>query len=476
MLKRKSLYLLMAATLTVGSIITTGCTSMAASTCVSQIKKVDVINKNINTDFTFMKIYGNTLKIQGLEDEDTQKIINDKIEKYLDNKLDFMIQNEKYIYDTFGKKDENYYKKEIKVETTNTYKKGNILSIVEKLHIKDSKTYMYSMENVLNIDLITGQDVSLDDLFQNFSYRDKIISYIDEEIKNNKEEYSVSSVKDIPEKDFYLENKNLIVRYDVGEIASYNKGIKEFKVPLELFEKNFNDDIHLKKAPVLIETKKITKDDKYIKSIVNIPVIKRIKSYEEGMAYREIKDNLNDKIKTDILTFSDEMYELSKNGMGSDFDRPSICNVTFEEAYNKGRLLSLYTRNYMYTGGAHGEERDIAYNVDLKTGEILSIKDLFKDNIEYKKLINDQINMDIKRIQEKTRAEYEKKGQKLDDMYLPYRSFKGINDNQNFYLKDDTLVIYFDVYEIASYASGIVKFPIKITHLGDSIKDEYIIQ
>ena len=38
--------------------------------------------------------------------------------------------------------------------------------------------------------------------------------------------------------------------------------------------------------------------------------------------------------------------------------------------------------------------------------------------------------------------------------------FNGINENQSFYIKNKKLIIYFGLYEIAPYASGISEFVI----------------
>ena len=52
--------------------------------------------------------------------------------------------------------------------------------------------------------------------------------------------------------------------------------------------------------------------------------------------------------------------------------------------------------------------------------------------------------------------------------------FKGLKDEQKFYIEDDDLVIYFDLYDIAPYALGIPKFKINISTIQDIVKDEYM--
>ena len=38
--------------------------------------------------------------------------------------------------------------------------------------------------------------------------------------------------------------------------------------------------------------------------------------------------------------------------------------------------------------------------------------------------------------------------------------FKSIEDKQKFYIQDDNIVVYFDLYDIAPYAAGIPEFKI----------------
>ena len=40
-------------------------------------------------------------------------------------------------------------------------------------------------------------------------------------------------------------------------------------------------------------------------------------------------------------------------------------------------------------------------------------------------------------------------------------AFNKIKNNQKFYIKDDSIVIFFDLYEIAPYVAGVPEFIIK---------------
>lgn len=111
---------------------------------------------------------------------------------------------------------------------------------------------------------------------------------------------------------------------------------------------------------------------------------------------------------------------------------------------NNSDIISFYIDYYQFSGGAHGITNRIAYNVEKSTGNEIQLKDIFKDNYNYKDVINKEINRQIS---------------KDPDRYFTGKDgFNGIVDNQNFYIKNNTVVIYFGLYEIAPYASGISEF------------------
>ncbi|MCI9070508.1 DUF3298 and DUF4163 domain-containing protein [Clostridium sp.] len=123
---------------------------------------------------------------------------------------------------------------------------------------------------------------------------------------------------------------------------------------------------------------------------------------------------------------------------------------------NNSDVISFYIDYYQFSGGAHGVTTRMAYNVDNLTGNKIQLKDMFKDNYNYKDIINKEINRQIS---------------KDPDRYFSGKDgFNGIVDNQNFYVKNNTIVIYFGLYEIAPYASGISEFIIPNKLFDENLK------
>ena len=90
----------------------------------------------------------------------------------------------------------------------------------------------------------------------------------------------------------------------------------------------------------------------------------------------------------------------------------------------------------------------VAYNIDLNTGQELALSDLFAPDSNYTEMINEKVRSIIALNPE---------------IYFEGKMrFKGISEDQRFYLENGHLIVYFLQYEIAPYASGIRTFPVPL--------------
>jgi hypothetical protein len=194
-----------------------------------------------------------------------------------------------------------------------------------------------------------------------------------------------------------------------------------------------------------ISVESIDKSDKYLDAKLNIPSI--------TITDKTIEKSINDKIKNDIMNV---YYEFRQEATNYKSENQFTLNNDFEVNKNNENLLSITIKYYKNATGAHGDYENISYNIDMKNGQNIHLYELFEKDSDYKKIID----LNIKNQIEKSDSE----------IY----TFNGIKDNQKFYIKDDNLVIYFDLYDIAPYPKGIPEFPINIKDLNDIIKNEYI--
>ncbi|MGE5422614.1 MAG: DUF3298 and DUF4163 domain-containing protein [Ignavibacteriales bacterium] len=191
------------------------------------------------------------------------------------------------------------------------------------------------------------------------------------------------------------------------------------------------------KIPV-IDGMSNTAQQKEINQIISQDQIKRIKPMKEELA--------------NYVQFAKENdYPVNPFDLVSDY----------KVSYNKNDLLSVTATIYQYTGGAHGTTEQVSYNVDLQTGQLLTLKDLFKTNTNYINPINQEIEKQIAAKPEEFFTE--------DNM-----GFKTIQAKQPFYLTDGGIVVYFQLYEIAPYAAGIKEFKIPVALINTQLNKRFV--
>jgi len=91
---------------------------------------------------------------------------------------------------------------------------------------------------------------------------------------------------------------------------------------------------------------------------------------------------------------------------------------------------------------------------DLEKGKLCGLKDLFKPGSDYVKRLSLLIDAEIKQRQ----------------IFL-LNGFTAIRPDQDFYIADKALVIYFQLYELTAYAYGFPMFPISVYDLADIIDE-----
>lgn len=123
----------------------------------------------------------------------------------------------------------------------------------------------------------------------------------------------------------------------------------------------------------------------------------------------------------------------------------------------RGNILEITLESYEYLGGAHGMPFIYTYNIDTARSKTLQLGDLFT-NASYKQTLINKMN-----------AIRLKGG---EDMEYVEEVVELPPDN-SFYFTDDALIIYYEPYELASYARGFVEFSVPLSELSGILRDEY---
>lgn len=182
----------------------------------------------------------------------------------------------------------------------------------------------------------------------------------------------------------------------------------------------------------------------------------------EGIENKEYGSELNLSIESDVGAAVNEFDVLAAEAAENlPAGVKSAFKLTQEVKKNKDGFISFIESHYIYTGGAHGSTSWYPRNIDTLSDDPhdLAISELFEDD-GYRDTINRLIDELIEKEQQKYSGLWEE----------PHITEE--NEN-NYYITDEELVIYFPPYTLSYYAKGFVEFPIRLGEVEGMLKDEY---
>lgn len=153
----------------------------------------------------------------------------------------------------------------------------------------------------------------------------------------------------------------------------------------------------------------------------------------------------------------ERQFSLTTNdSIESDFYLETM-NISYEISRWQDYLQVTKYVYYYGVGAAHGDNQLTTYVYDLQTGQNIDINDLFKSDVDYDKILAlsmaDQaakgmwLYEDITTMDEQTIVDYFRR------------------DRYNFLLEEDMLIIYYNQYQIAPYAAGVIWFELPLNTL-----------
>lgn len=176
-----------------------------------------------------------------------------------------------------------------------------------------------------------------------------------------------------------------------------------------------------------------------------------------------ILTNINSTIKSDVYTFKkgllEEQEEYNKTAKQNDMPTKNYMAISnYAVTFNKNHVLSTIL-SLMGFDGSCGPLYDELnnYNIDLLTGNTLTIKDIFNTNVDYIKLVKDYISYKIN----------QNKNFYYKDVVVE------IPDDQSFYITNNGIVIYFGLDEIAPSEFGIPRFKMSFSKFAPYINPRF---
>lgn len=157
---------------------------------------------------------------------------------------------------------------------------------------------------------------------------------------------------------------------------------------------------------------------------------------------------------------NEEIYRLMLE-IASELRHPEFVTYitgSYELKANQRDFLSLTLGQLGNFGGAHPMTIIKALNLDVSTGKVYKLEELFKPDSNYVERISEIVAREIK------------------ERDIPVlEEFKSIRPDQDFYIVDNNLIIFFQLYEISPYVAGFPYFSIPIYNLQDIIVEDGVL-
>lgn len=204
----------------------------------------------------------------------------------------------------------------------------------------------------------------------------------------------------------------------------------------------------------LTQSTAMAKEDKGVGTVK----VETVKTYEKETKTKnakivvpqiktEKKSTGAEKINKEIKKYTDKLIKDFKKDLKNDGYRSVLVSYKVMTDNKDMFTLRLGTEETIASNSVSYRY----YHLDKKTGKVMTIKDLFKKNANYKTVINKEL-----------------KKQMTKEMN---EEFKSIKQNQKFYVdKKGNVVICFNEYEIASGAEGCLEFTIAQSKLAKILK------
>ena len=210
---------------------------------------------------------------------------------------------------------------------------------------------------------------------------------------------------------------------------------------------------------LLIQTSKIEKKDNLSVYNLNYPIIK---SDDE----KNIINHINNRIYEDIIAFKsvvEDIVDINNNHL-------SFISTNYYIKYNNNGIISIPIE-FTQVDGLYNISYINSYNYDINLEKEINIKDLFKSEVDYMKIINKKIDSKIKELSRNI---------SLDKYIMVLDYLKDIiySDDPTFYISKDGIVICFSSYELDSSIEDISTFQISfiedINYLSKYIRERVI--
>lgn len=171
-----------------------------------------------------------------------------------------------------------------------------------------------------------------------------------------------------------------------------------------------------------------------------------------GLKNKGAEEKINTLLQSRADSFVEKSIKEAKESQPSPNGSPYEYLGNYMVTFNRKGLLSILEQTYAYTGGAHGNSIREGLTFNLKDGKLLTLDEILKGNPNYRSIVDPVI------------------AAKLKQTEGYFGGFETIGNNANYYLKDDGVVIFFQLYDYLPYVFGFPEFYFPFSELGVALK------
>ena len=137
-------------------------------------------------------------------------------------------------------------------------------------------------------------------------------------------------------------------------------------------------------------------------------------------------------------------------------------NVNMDIRHNENNIVSIKFEKYAYTGGAHGISMTEYAVCDLVKNKKLNLNDIFKENVKFE--VDNILDVKLRKLNGlNTEESLREAGFFVDQMEW----------SDNFFINSQGIGFFYNVYEIAPYASGTTELFIPFTEIAALLKPNH---
>ncbi len=159
----------------------------------------------------------------------------------------------------------------------------------------------------------------------------------------------------------------------------------------------------------------------------------------DGKSYKDIMDS-----------FIKSYDEITREDPGEAIPWEAKIKATID--YQSDNIINVKLNNYMFTGGAHGYEGNRSLIFDAKTGNSLSYGQIFKDTKAFTAFAENKFRQKFSI----------PAGKSINSKDVLFENDKFVLP-QNIFFKEEGLLLYYNPYEIGSFADGTKELLISYT-------------